>query len=200
MHYLAPLFTVLGGWLIWGKHFDRRFLIGMFVAIAGTVPLTYHDISFTTSQLQGDIAAFLSAVFLGLYPLIIEQLQTQLSSVIIMTWYSAIGSLLLLPIVLLTEGRLFPYSLSGWVYVIFLALICQILGLGLYAYSLNRLSSGFVSLCDLLVPIISSLEAWVIFSESLNWATLISFVVIVLGVYITSSSQFAIKEEVESAM
>ncbi|MBW4635143.1 MAG: DMT family transporter [Iphinoe sp. HA4291-MV1] len=149
MHYLAPLFTVLGGWLIWGKRFDRRFLIGMFVAIAGAGLLIYDDISFTIGKLQGDIAALLSAVFLGLYPLIIEELRTQLSPIIIMTWCSAIGSLLFLPIVLLTEDRLFPCSLAGWLYVISPALICQILGLGLYAYCLNRLSSAFVSLCDM---------------------------------------------------
>ncbi|MBP5974445.1 EamA family transporter [Brasilonema sp. CT11] len=200
MHYLAPLFTVLGGWLIFGKRFDGKFLIGMFVAIVGAGIIVYDDMSLTGDQLQGDLIALLSAVFLGFYPLIVEQLRSQLSPTVIMTWCSAIGSVLLLPIALLTEDRLFPYSLGGWLYAICLALICQILGLGLYAYSLNKLSSGFVSLCDLFVPVFSSLEAWVIFSESLNWSTLISFVVIISGVYLTSSSEFAIKEEVESAM
>lgn len=199
MHNLAPLFTVLGGWLIWRKRFDRRFLLGMFVAVLGAALLAYHDFSLTAGEFQGDLLALLSAAFLGLYPLIVEELRTQLSPIVIMTWCSASGTLLLLPVVLLSEDRLFPSSLSGWLSVICLALICQILGLGLYAYSLNRLSSGFVSLCDLFVPVLSSQEAWVIFSESLSWATLISFAVIVLGVYVTSSSQSAIKSGVESA-
>ena len=30
MHNLTPLFTVLGGWLVFGQRFDRRFLLGMF--------------------------------------------------------------------------------------------------------------------------------------------------------------------------
>jgi drug/metabolite transporter (DMT)-like permease len=199
MHNLAPLFTVLGGWLIWGKRFDRRFLLGMFVAMAGAGILAYHDFSSTTGEFQGDLLALVSAGFLGLYPLIVEELRTQLSPIVIMTWCSAIGTLLLLPVVILSEDRVFPCSLGGWLSVISLALICQILGLGLYAYCLNRLSSGFVSLCDLFVPVLSSQEAWVIFSESPSWVTLISFAVIVLGVYVTSSSKSAIKSEVESA-
>lgn len=200
MHNLAPLFTVLGGWLIWGKRFDSRFLIGMFVAMAGAGLLAYHDFSSTTGgEFQGDLLALLSAVFLGLYPLIVEELRTQLSPIVIMTWCSAIGTVLLLPVVILSEDRIFPCSLGGWLTVISLALICQILGLVLYANCLNRLSSGFVSLCDLFVPVLSSQEAWVIFSESPSWASLISFAVIVLGVYVTSSSQSAIKSEVESA-
>lgn len=200
MHNLAPLFTVLGGWLIWGKRFDSRFLIGMFVAMAGAGLLAYHDFSSTTGgEFQGDLLALLSAVFLGLYPLIVEELRTQLSPIVIMTWCSAIGTVLLLPVVILSEDRILPCSLGGWLTVISLALICQILGLVLYANCLNRLSSGFVSLCDLFVPVLSSQEAWVIFSESPSLASLISFAVIVLGVYVTSSSQSAIKSEVESA-
>ncbi|SRR5579883_88492 len=200
MHNLAPLFTVLTGWLVWGKRFDSRFLLGMVVAIAGACLLAYHDFSSTTDQFQGDILALLSASFLGLYPLIVEELRTQLSPVVIMTWCSAIGTLLLLPIVLLTEDKVFPCSLGGWLTVISLSLLCQILGLGLYAYCLNRLSSGFVSLCDLFVPVLSTQEAWFIFSEKPNIATLISFAIIGLGVYVTSSSQSAINTAIDTAI
>lgn len=200
MHNLAPLFTVCGGWLIWGKRFDGKFLGGMFVAIIGACLLAYHDFTeAATDKLQGDLAALLSAVFLGLYPLLVEQLRTHLSPTVIMTWCSAIGTVLLFPIVILTEGQIFPHSLHEWFYVISLALICQILGLGLYAYSLNWLTSGFVSLCDLFVPVLSTQEAWVIFSESPSWVTLVSFGVILVGVCITSTSQSAIKTEAESA-
>ncbi|BAY24656.1 hypothetical protein NIES2100_44510 [Calothrix sp. NIES-2100] len=198
MHNLAPVFTVLAGWLIWGKRFDARFLMGMFVSMIGACILAYHDFSSVGDKFQGDILALLSAGFLGLYPLIVEELRTQLSPIAIMTWCSAIGTLFLFPIVILTEDKIFPYSLNGWLTVISLALICQILGLGLYAYCLKKLSSGFVSLCDLFVPVLSTQGAWVIFSENINVATLISFAVIVLGIYITSSSKSAIKSEVES--
>jgi drug/metabolite transporter (DMT)-like permease len=201
MHNLAPLFTVLCGWLFLGKRFDIKFLSGMFVAIAGACLLAYHDFSSAADKLQGDIAALLSAVFLGVYPLLVEQLRTQLSPMTIMTWCSAIGTLLLLPIVILTEDKLFPYSWSEWLYVLALALICQILGLGFYAYSLKTLSSGFVSLCDLFVPVLSTQEAWIIFSERPNWVTFVSFAVILMGVYVTSTSQSAVKaEEVESVL
>jgi len=110
-----------------------------------------------------------------------------------MTWASAIASILLLPIVMLTEERLFPYSINGWLSVICLALICQTIGLGLYSYCLNKLSSGFVSLCDLIVPVFSALEAWAIFSENIKGATLLSFAVILLGAYLGLSSKSAIK-------
>jgi drug/metabolite transporter (DMT)-like permease len=67
MHNLAPVFTVLGGWLIWGKRFDTRFLIGMLVSMVGAGILAYHDFSSTTAgEFQGDLLALLSAGFLGL--------------------------------------------------------------------------------------------------------------------------------------
>lgn len=193
MHYLVPLFVALGGWSIWGRRFDKRFILGMVIAMAGAGILGVSDLSSGNGQLIGDLAALLSAVFFALYTLLVEQLRSQLTSSTIMTWCSATSSILLLPIVILTEDRLFPYSLSGWLWVISLALICQVLGLGLYGYCLKKLSSGFVSLCDLLVPVLSALEAWAIFSEAIGGYTLVSFVVISIGAYLALSSKSAIK-------
>lgn len=193
MHYLMPLFVALGGWSIWGRRFDNKFILGMVIAMAGAGILGVSDLCEANGQLIGDLAALLSAVFFALYTLLVEQLRSQLTSSTIMTWCSATSSILLLPLVIFTEDRLFPYSLSGWLSVIFLALICQALGLGLYGYCLNKLSSGFVSLCDLLVPVLSALEAWAIFSENINGATSICFVVILLGAYLALSSKSAIK-------
>ena len=193
MHYLTPLFVILGGWLIWGRRFDKRFILGMVIAIAGAGILVVNDFESARDKLTGDMAALLSALFFALYHLFVEQLRTKENSIIIINWVSAIASVLVLPVVIFTENRLFPYSLSGWVSVMGLALICQVLGLGLFAYSIKRLSSGFTSLCSLLVPVLSSLEAWAIFSETIEGYTLVSFVVILLGAYLALSSKSAIK-------
>jgi len=193
MHYLTPLFVILGGWLIWGRRFDKRFILGMVIAIAGAGILVVKDFASAGDKLTGDLAALLSAFFCALYPLFVEQLRTKENSIIIITWVSAIASGLLLPVVIFTEDRLFPYTISGWVSVMGLALLCQVLGLVLFAYSLKRLSSGFTSLSSLLVPVLSSLEAWVIFSETIDGYTVVSFVVILLGGYLAVSSKSAIK-------
>lgn len=195
MHNLAPIFTVLGGWLVLGKSFDRRFLMGMLVAIAGATILEINDLfSLRISpQLLGDLAALLSAMFFGVHPLIAEQLRINFNSVTIMTWSSTTSALFVLPVALIAKEQLFPTSVTGWSSAIALAVVGQILGVGLWTYSLKKLSSGFASLVGLLVPAISAVEGWLFFSENLSLLTVVSFLVILLGMYLAISSTSAIK-------
>ncbi|NEP42575.1 MAG: EamA family transporter, partial [Okeania sp. SIO2H7] len=132
IHNLIPIFTILGGWLALGKNFDRRFLLGVLVAIAGATLLEINDLfSFSISkQLNGDLAALLSAVFFGVHPLIAERLRTNFNSVTIMTWSSTTSSLLVLPVVLIAGEQLFPTSITGWSSAIALAVVGQMLGIG----------------------------------------------------------------------
>lgn len=198
MHNLVPIFTILGGWLALGQTFDRRFLIGLLVAIAGATLLEVNELfSFRISQKTlGDLAALLSALFFGVHPLIAGKLRTNLNTVTIMTWSSITSSLLLLAITAFSGEQLFPSSATGWFSVIALAIVGQMLGVGLWTYCLKKLSSGFASLVGLVVPAFSAVEAWAIFSEHLSLLIWVSFVVILLGMYLAISSKSAIKSEI----
>ncbi|NEQ16796.1 MAG: DMT family transporter [Moorea sp. SIO3E2] len=140
-----------------------------------------------------------TAIFFGLHPLIAEQLRTKFNSVTIMTWSSTTSFLLLFPVAAITEEQLFPSSVTGWFSVIALAFVGQMLGIGLWTYCLKKISSGFASLVGLIVPVLSSLEGWAIFSEPLSFFNLVSFVVILVGMYLAISSRSAIKSPIESA-
>ncbi|NEO56063.1 MAG: DMT family transporter [Okeania sp. SIO3B5] len=198
IHNLIPIFTILGGWLVFGKFFENRFILGTFVAIAGVMLLEVNDLFSLNigQQLTGDFAALLSAVFFGVHPLIAEQLRTKFNAVTIMKWSSTASFLLVLPVVIFAQEQLFPSSITGWFSVISLAFVGQMLGIGLWTYCLKNLSSGFASLVGLLAPIFSSLEGWAIFSENIEPWTWVSFMVILFGMYLAISSKFAIKSQV----
>lgn len=195
LHYLIPLFTALGEWLIWGRRFDRQFTLGMLVAIIGAFLLIANDFFSETGQLIGSLAALLSAMLYGSNGLIVKQLRNQLRPRIIMTWSTAIGTVLVFPIALLAEEHVLPYSTTTWLAVISLALISQILGLMLWSYCLKRLSPSLVSVCHLLIPGLTALEAWLFFRQRIDWYTAAGLIVILLGVYLALSSKSAIKVE-----
>ncbi|NEO68286.1 DMT family transporter [Moorena sp. SIO3H5] len=198
MHHMAPIFTILGGWLAFGQLFDRRFILGIFVAIAGVTLLEVNDLLSLSlaQQLPGDFAALLSAVFFGVHSLITEQLRTKFKSVTIMTWSSTTSFLFILPVAVITEEQLFPSSVTGWFSVIALAFVGQMLGVGLWTYCLKKISSGFAGLVGLVVPVLSSFEGWAIFSEPVGFLTLASLLVVLLGMYLALSSRSAIKSGV----
>ncbi|TAG89334.1 MAG: DMT family transporter [Oscillatoriales cyanobacterium] len=185
---LTPLFTTLGGWLLLGRRFDNRFLLGMTVALVGAVAIGIDDLQTAGDNLAGDIAALLSAMFYAGNLLIAEYLRTKFPATTILMWRCFIGSLLILPLVLLAGDRIFPYSWQGWLAVIALAVICQAFGQGLLIHSLGSLSSGFVALFLLLEPVITAILAWMLFAESLSLFNWLAFAVVLAGIYLAKSS------------
>ncbi|MDZ8094398.1 MAG: EamA family transporter [Nostoc sp. DedQUE05] len=192
LHNLAPIFTSLGVWLLFRKGFEKQFLIGMVIALGGAIAIEFEELQIATDEVQGGFAAIVSAVLLSAYLLIVEKLRTKFSPATIQLWICALAALAIFPILLFTQDRLFPSTVSGWVWVICLALVCQVLGHGLLTYSLAKFSSVVVSLVHLLEPVFSGIFALVIFSEKLTFSNWIGFAVVLMGLYLAISSQAAI--------
>ncbi|MEM9538315.1 MAG: DMT family transporter [Cyanobacteria bacterium P01_E01_bin.42] len=190
----TPVFTILGGWLLFGRQFDRQFLMGSAIAIGGAIGIGLNDWQISVNTLQGDALALLCAVFYSGTLLIIEQLRNQFETTTIMLWRCAVATVLSLPIMLITAERIFPYSIVGWFAVVAFAIVCQVLGQGLLAYCLKQLSSGFIGITLLLEPLITAYFAWVIFAENLSIFNGVAFIIVLLGIYLAKSSSSIVKE------
>jgi|GEM_PF-120017 len=190
---LNPLFVAAAGYLLLGRRFDNRFIIGMVMALLGAIAFEVHKMQFATSQILGDALAFLTAIFIATYLLLIEQLQTRFTTATIMLWRCGATTIFLLPVLPFIEERLFPYSGMGWFLIIFQALFCQVLGQGLLTYSLSRLSSGVVAVTLLLNPVLASIFAWFIFSEQVGLFDWMTFAVVLVGIYLAQSSQSTVQ-------
>ncbi len=194
LNNLTPLFTSVGSWLFLGKRFDQRFLIGMAIALTGAITLGLEDLHSADGLLIGDMYALLSAVFLGTYFLIVEQLRDRFSATTILLWRCSIGSMVLLPIALVTEGQLLPTTKIAIFAALGLGIICEGFGQRLLAACMDKLSCSFVALFLLLEPIISALLAWVIFLEAIGPTTWLGFAVVLTGIYLAQSSDSAVHE------
>ena len=195
LNNLTPLFTTLGGWLFLGQRFDRRFLIGLGIALIGAFSLGASDLNVGSETLIGDAYALLSAVFLAAYFLCTERLCDRFSATTILLWRCSIGVCVLVPLIIVTEGVNFlPTTATGWLSVIGLGVICEGLGQRLLAESFRTFSSSFISLFLLLEPPFSALLAWAIFAEHLGIANLISFGIVSIGLYVAKFSNSTNKE------
>ncbi|NEN96106.1 MAG: DMT family transporter [Moorea sp. SIO1F2] len=187
---LTPVFTILGGWLVWKRGFESKFLMGMSLAMAGAIAIGLEDWQITTGKVEGDIAAILASITFAVYLLILERLQTRLKATTILFWSSAIATVFSLPIALLSGDNLFPYSWQGWSAILCFALVCQILGQWLLVYSLDHFSSGFVAVFLLLEPVLAAIGAWILFYEQLSLFNWIAFGVVLGGIYLALSSEY----------
>ncbi len=192
MHSLLPLFTASIGILFFSQQLDRPLALGTTIAIAGAFGVALNDLQIDPDKLLGDAIALMSALLTALCLLIAEQLQKKLNTTTIVSWSCAIGTILNLPLVILIGDEIFPSSWSGWSEVIGLALTL-VISQGLVIYSLKRLSPSFVAVAFLFDPAIAAILGWTIFSESLNSYNLLGFIIVLLGMYITTLSKYALK-------
>lgn len=192
MHSMTPLFVTLGGWILFAKSYDRKFLIGLAVSIGGMLSLGFGDFSHSITKVQGDLAALLAAMFYGVALLAIEQLRDRLDTPIIVFWSCLCGSILTLPILLIAKDTIFPHSNAGWAAVIGLGLN-RTLVYALLVYVLNRLASGLVAMVMLLDPVFAALGGFAFFSETPGLSDAIAFVAVLLGIYLSISSESAVK-------
>lgn len=191
---MNSLFVGLAGYFLFGQRFDRRFIMGMVIAVSGAIALELNQVQFVTDQIIGDTLALLSAIVIAAYLMLVERLRSRFSTATIMLWRCGIATVLMLPVLPFVEDRLFPYTGMGWFFIIFQSFFCQVLGQGLLAYSLSKLSSGVVAVTLLLDPVIASFFAWLIFNDQISSFDAIAFAVILLGIYLVQSSQSAVKD------
>ena len=195
---LTPLFTSIGGWLLLNHRFDSKFLFGMGLAIVGALVIGWGDFSLGHSHLMGDAIALFSAFLYAIYLLFLEKLRTSLNTVTILLWRCAFGAVLLFPFVLSTKESLFPSSYEGWLILIALAIVCQVIGQGLLVYSMKRFSSTFLAVFLLLEPILTAIFAWMILAENLSLFNGIAFLLILAGIYLAKSSNSAMKQALDN--
>lgn len=189
LNNMMPIFTTLGAWLVLGQKFSSRFVLGMMIAVCGAIAIGIEDLQGANSSVVGDGAALCAAMLAAVCLLSLEQLRLKFATPVIMQWTCLIGSLGVLPIILLTQEPLFPQSETGWLTVISLAIVCQVIGQGLLTYSLARFSSGFVAVSMLAIPAIAAVLAIVIFAEKLSVANWCAFGVVLSGVYLAISAR-----------
>lgn len=184
IHNLTPLFTTLVGWLFFKTQFERRFILGVVIAVGGTVALGINDFQLDIYKIQGDALALLSAMFWAISLLGMEQLRSKFSSSFIQLWICIAGMVLTMLVTLSLGEELFPSSPQGWLAVVGLAIVGQLLALGLVTYSLSRLSASLVALVFLLDPVLTAIAAWFAFAETVNLWNAIAFGIILFGVYL----------------
>ena len=187
---LTPIFTFLAAWLFMGKKFDISFSFGLAIAVGGGVFLTLEDWLnldnqlFETRAILGDLLALLCAGIYALDMLLTEQLLKHLPKITFLTWHSAISLALVAPFLWIQGDSILPITSTGWLAILGLGFICQVIGHGLIAYSFQHFSSAFVTIVFLLEPFLVAFFAWIVLGEFLSGFNIMGFFLISIGIYL----------------
>ena len=178
----SPLFVSLAAPKVTGDKLHPSALIGLVLALAGTMVIGAGDFRLAGSALLGDLLALVGAIAAAGYILIGRLARRTLSLPSYAFCTYGIAGIIVFAVALLTNVQLrgFPAETYGWILAI--GLVPQLIGHSSYNWALGQLSAPIVSTALLLEPIGASLLAWLVLGEMPTLFTSLGGVLILLGV------------------
>jgi drug/metabolite transporter (DMT)-like permease len=182
---LAPIWVTLAGVLFFRQRVSPLFLAGMTAAIAGMFVLVGPNFAIGGTRLMGDALGAFTAIFYAGYMLAIKSARDSgVSTARLMAWSTTITALALLPVALLSPQPFLPEGPRGWLVLVGLALVTQIIGQGLIAYAFAHLSAALSSVSLLVQPVTAAIFAWLLLGEAIGPAQAIGGAVVLAGIWV----------------
>jgi drug/metabolite transporter (DMT)-like permease len=183
---MAPVWVAFGAWIVFRERLSQANFFGLVLCLAGGAALIGQSYSFAPERLAGDGYALVTSLFFGLYMLAISNARTRLGigagSLAFMS--AAITAACMFVVAMLLENNFMPRSLNGWLTLLSLALISQVLGQGLLAVALGRLPATFSSLVIFLEAVGAAALGWLVLHEALGPLQLFGGALILLGIWV----------------
>ncbi len=179
---VAPVFVVIGSWLIFRERVTGTFLIGLIAAMFGVFALTEASFALGRSQFVGDLLGLLTALFYAVYQMSIMRLRQRFSTIAIMARAIPVSAASIIPFAAASGDALAASTLAGWSVLVALAAGPQVLGHGLIAWALAHLPVAFASVTLLAQPVTAAIVAWILFDERIGGQQAIAAAAILAGI------------------
>lgn len=180
---LQPIFVLIGAFFLFKERTSALSLIGVGLAIVGSVIIGWGDFYVQGQALWGDVLALLGAVWISFYMLFGQQLRKHMNLFSYTYLVYGTSTVILLVYAFLSGESLGPYPLKEWWIFFLLAVVPTILGHTLFNWLLKWEKASLISMSILGEPVGASLLAYWIFGEKLVITQWIGGVLILFGIY-----------------
>lgn len=192
---LQSLFVISGGYLFYKEKISARGVLGVTLAIAGSIAIGMGDFRIGGRALLGDAMAFTGAFFVAGYVLIGRGLRSRLSLLpYVYMIYGVTAVVLLLGNLFTFKDSLFPYPQMTWVWFTALALVPTIMGHTVFNWALRYVKASVVSVSILGEPVGATILAYFIFGQVPGELQLAGGIAILIGLIIFIGSSVNMEE------
>ena len=186
---MGPLFVGLGSWLFLGERPTPPLALGIAVAVAGSLLISWGDLGKGRGQLVGDLLALSGAVMMAGYLMIGRRLRSRRSLAAYTAPVYAVAALALVAMAVLAGQPLLGHSATAYAYMLALGLLPQLVGHSALNWALRHLSATYVAIVTLAEPIGASLLAYLFLGEMVSAHTALGGALILSGIYVASRTE-----------
>ncbi len=172
---------------------SRPVLIGMLLAISGAViislPAEGAPTALGSNPLLGSALALAGALAVSIYLVIGRSVRSRLPLFPYIWLVYSVGAVTALTAVVVTGTPVTGYSPTGYVLLLALALIPQLIGHSAFNYVLEYLSATYVGISTQLEPVMSAIMAFFLFQEAPRAVQILGSAVVMAGVVLATLGQ-----------
>lgn len=166
---------------------------GIAIAILGGIiigfPTGGTQIEMSNNTLIGAGLALLGAITVSVYVVIGRELRGRIHVIPYIALVYGIAAVLLLVAILFTGTPVTGYSTQGYLWIVIMGLVPQLIGHSSFNYALGYLPATLVSIATQIEPIGSAVAAFVLFNEVPTLLQLVGSFVLVCGVVVAILGQ-----------
>lgn len=182
---LAPVWVGLMSFLFLSKRAGKLFWQGTIIAIAGMVILVGYKNVAGLKINDGVLLALLASLLYAIYIMITRGIMQKISVLTFMFYNMLAASVFLLVICGFQQYNLTSFSLTAWLCLVGLGLVCQVIGWLTINHSLRFLESTKVSIALLSQTVLASFLAIIFLREKPELNEIIGSAVVLGGIAVT---------------
>jgi drug/metabolite transporter (DMT)-like permease len=180
----SPIFVAAGARVFLDERIDRITMFGILLALAGAAIIAGGDFTVSTRALLGDLLALAGAAAAAGYFLVGRHLRRDVSLLAYVGIVYPTAALVLLPVALLSGGRMAGFDARTWLMFVLMAAVPQGLGHTTFNYLLREIDATIVSISVLGEPVGSTILAFLFLGEVPPWFAVVGGVVVLAGIYV----------------
>lgn len=184
---LAPvLISVFSAWLF-RERLKRRQVAGIGAAALGTFTIVAGDVFSSQGNsafLQGSLLLLLTPLMWAGYTLLGKKVTEKYDPFLVVAYVSILGGLLLIPFSLAENSfhLITAVSLQGWLFILFLAFTCSLLGYYIWFYVMKQVKAAVASSFLFGEPLVTALFATTFVGEQITASVVAGGLLVFVGV------------------
>lgn len=179
-----PIFVLIISYIFLKMRYSKKALVGILIAMAGSVVISLGDLSGGSNVIFGDLLAVLAAICVAVYYSIGGVLRKDMNVVTFTFSAYFIACIVLMIMAIANKLPFTGYSLREYGLFLLLSVVCTILGHNLFSWSLKYVKAEYMSLNILMEPIYASIWAFMLFGNMPRLNMYIGGAVLLYGIYV----------------
>lgn len=178
---IHPLIILTITTLVLKEKTNLKAVIGVLLALVGAAIITGSDYSFTVDSIYGDIMAFLGALFMGLYFLAGRTMRKEINATVYVFLVFATCWLIFAIGMAATSTPFTGYSITDYLYLVILSILCQIGAHGVFNWCLGHVSPLYISTIETGEVIFATVLAVIVFVEIPTFWQIVGGIITICG-------------------